>query len=66
MVVTGDEMLACLYQEIVGKIIEHSQTFKGKTEYSQAKYVKKKKAKLVRVRLMSHVQFSDVTCSLFC
>nr|KAG5700895.1 hypothetical protein BaRGS_012302 [Batillaria attramentaria] len=32
-------------QEIVGKLVEQSETFKTKTEFSQEKYIKKKKKK---------------------
>ena len=32
-------------QDIVDKLVEHSATFKGKTEFAQQKYIKKKKKK---------------------
>ncbi|XP_048507364.1 tRNA (adenine(58)-N(1))-methyltransferase non-catalytic subunit TRM6 [Athalia rosae] len=35
-------------KEIVGKLIENSKTFHNKTEYSQAKYLKKKEKKYFR------------------
>ena len=34
-----------LFQDIVGKLVEQSDTFKTKTEFSQEKYIKKKKKK---------------------
>lgn len=36
-----------LQQEIIEQLIENSTTFKGKTEYAQEKWVKKKKQKYV-------------------
>ena len=36
-------------QDIIGKLVEQSETFQTKTEFSQEKYLKKKKKKLVRL-----------------
>lgn len=42
-----DLCIVILQQEIIEQLIENSTTFKGKTEYAQEKWVKKKKQKYV-------------------
>lgn len=39
-------------EEIVQELVDNSATFKGRTEYSKAKYLKKKKKKLVKILIV--------------
>lgn len=50
--------------EIVGRIIDNSATFKEKTAYSQAKYLKKKKKKHL-AHFITHRPSSRLLCQLF-
>ena len=44
-------------QEIIDKLIENSASFSSKTEYSQEKYIKKKKEKYIKYWISKFQKF---------